>query len=231
MKFLQEPMAKLRGVVRYRFRDEDGDLNVVIEGEADWVESKVEQLGLKDVGFTMPIGTASVASNLSDVSKEKAKKNSRKVELEPLGEKPADMGPTPDPSSIPVVRRPIGQLNIEQSIADAGLTRPERPDPIDLMDMLEEADEPRPVQSAISVDPMGEAWLRLLMEIVVREYGSTALATEVIEEVAGAKMGNKSRLELDVWLDSLFKQGKLVKVHGGDAVGWGPSPRWLQGKI
>ena len=224
-------MATLRGVVCYRFRDEDGDLNVVIEGEADWVESKVEQLGLKDVGFTMPIGTASVASNLSDVSKEKAKKNSRKVELEPLGEKPADMGPTPNPSSIPVVRRPIGQLNIEQSIADAGLTRPERPDPIDLMDMLEEADEPRPVQSAISVDPMGEAWLRLLMEIVVREYGSTALATEVIEEVAGAKMGNKSRLELDVWLDSLFKQGKLVKVHGGDAVGWGPSPRWLQGKI
>lgn len=224
-------MARLRGVVRYRFRDEDGDLNVVIEGEADWVESKVEQLGLKDVGFTMPIGTASVASNLSDVSKEKAKKNSRKVELEPLGEKPADMGPTPNPGSIPIVRRPIGQLNIEQAIADAGLTRPERPDPIDLMDMLEEADEPRPVQSAISVDPMGEAWLRLLMEIVVREYGSTALATEVIEEVAGAKMGNKSRLELDVWLDSLFKQGKLVKVHGGDAVGWGPSPRWLQGKI
>ena len=224
-------MARLRGVVRYRFKDEDGDLNVVIEGDADWVESKVQQLGLSDVGFTMPIGTATFASNLSDVSKEKAKKNSRKVELEPLGDKPQDMGPTPNPSSIPVVRRPIGELNIEEAIAQAGLTRPERPDPIDLMDMLEEADEPRPVQSSISVDPMGEAWLRLLMEIVVREYGSTALATEVIEEVAGAKMGNKSRLELDVWLDSLFKQGKLVKVHGGDSVGWGPSPRWLQGKI
>ncbi len=224
-------MARLRGVVRYRFKDEDGDLSLVIEGDADWVESKVEQLGLSGVGFTMPIGTATFASNLSDVSKEKAKKNSRKVELEPLGDKPQDMGPTPDPSSIPVVRRPIGELNIEEAIAKAGLTRPERPDPIDLMDMLEEADEPRPVQSSISVDPMGEAWLRLLMEIVVREYGSTALATEVIEEVAGAKMGNKSRLELDVWLDSLFKQGKLVKIHGGDAVGWGPSPRWLQGKI
>ena len=224
-------MARLRGVVRYRFKDEDGDLNIVIEGDADWVESKVQQLGLGDVGFTMPIGTATFASNLSDVSKEKAKKNSRKVELEPLGDKPQDMGPTPDPSSIPVVRRPIGELNIEEAIAQAGLTRPERPDPIDLMDMLEEADEPRPVQSSISVDPMGEAWLRLLMEIVVREYGSTALATEVIEEVAGARIGNKSRLELDVWLDSLFKQGKLVKVHGGDSVGWGPSPRWLQGKI
>ena len=148
-------MARLRGVVRYRFKDEDGDLNVVIEGDADWVESKVQQLGLSDVGFTMPIGTATFASNLSDVSKEKAKKNSRKVELEPLGDKPQDMGPTPDPSSIPVVRRPIGELNIEEAIAQAGLTRPERPDPIDLMDMLEEADEPRPVQSSISVDPMG----------------------------------------------------------------------------
>ena len=47
-------MARLRGVVRYRFKDEDGDLNVVIEGDADWVESKVQQLGLSDVGFTMP---------------------------------------------------------------------------------------------------------------------------------------------------------------------------------
>ena len=68
-------MARLRGVVRYRFKDEDGDLSVVIEGDADWVESKVEQLGLSGVGFTMPIGTATFASNLSDVSKEKAKKN------------------------------------------------------------------------------------------------------------------------------------------------------------
>ena len=67
-------MATLRGVVRYRFRDEDGDLNVVIEGEADWVESKVEQLGLKDVGFTMPIGTASVASNLRMYQKRRLKK-------------------------------------------------------------------------------------------------------------------------------------------------------------
>ena len=63
----------------------------IIEGDADWVESKVQQLGLSDVGFTMPIGTATFV-NLSDVSKEKAKKNSRKVELEPLGDKTQDMG-------------------------------------------------------------------------------------------------------------------------------------------
>jgi hypothetical protein len=25
----------------------------------------------------------------------------------------------------------------------------------------------------------------------------------------------------------LFAAGKLVKIHGGDATGWGPSPRWL----
>jgi hypothetical protein len=28
-------------------------------------------------------------------------------------------------------------------------------------------------------------------------------------------------------LESLFSAGKLVKIHGGDATGWGPSPKWL----
>ena len=37
--------------------------------------------------------------------------------------------------------------------------------------------------------------------------------------------------KLEVWLESLFTAGKLVKVHGGDATGWGPSPRWLSGKF
>ena len=31
---------------------------------------------------------------------------------------------------------------------------------------------------------------------------------------------------IDLW-DALFAAGKLVKIHGGNAVGWGPSPRWL----
>ena len=83
----------------------------------------------------------------------------------------------------------------------------------------------------MSIDPMAEAWLRELMNIVVRDYGFTALKTSDIEEIASKKLGNREGTTLEVWLESLFSAGKLVKVHGGDAIGWGPSPRWLAGKV
>ena len=149
----------------------------------------------------------------------------------PLEDKPLDMGPTPDPSRIPIVRRPIGELNLQKDIDKIGVDGARKPDPIELMEMLDDTDEPMPAQGKMSVDPMAEAWLRELMEIVVREYGGTALRTDVIEEVASSKLGNRQGIELDVWLESLFSAGKLVKIHGGDAVGWGPSPRWLNGRI
>ena len=141
------------------------------------------------------------------------------------------MGPTPNPSRIPVVRRPIGQLNLAEELELLGLEAPIRPDPIELMATLEEMDPPQPVQGAMSVDPMAEAWLRELLHLVVREYGITALKTEDIEEIASKRLGGREGTKLLVWLESLFSAGKLVKVHGGDATGWGPSPRWLAGKF
>ena len=66
---------------------------------------------------------------------------------------------------------------------------------------------------------MAEAWLKELMRLIVREGGRTALATETIEEVASAKLGGRTGVELSVWLESLFAAGKLVKIHGGDATG------------
>ena len=57
----------------------------------------------------MPIGQEAIASNTSGItSNGKAR---IEVDDEPLGEKPLDMGPEPDPSRIPVVRRPIGELD------------------------------------------------------------------------------------------------------------------------
>ena len=228
-------MAELSGQVRYRFRSDDHDVRVSLEGEAEWVAERVGELGLEGVGWTMPVGEAVKATNLSKVSKSNSKKSNRhqKVVIDdtPLEDKPLDMGPTPDPSRIPIVRRPIGELNLQKEIDKIGVDGARRPDPIELMEMLDDTDEPMPAQGKMSVDPMAEAWLRELMEIVVREYGGTALRTEVIEEVASSKLGNRQGVELDVWLESLFSAGKLVKIHGGDAVGWGPSPRWLNGRI
>ena len=51
------------------------------------------------------------------------------------------------------------------------------------------------------------------------------------EEIASSKLGGREGTALEVWLESLFSAGKLVKIHGGDATGWGPSPKWLSGRI
>ncbi|MAV42991.1 MAG: hypothetical protein CMA30_00755 [Euryarchaeota archaeon] len=223
-------MAELTGYVQYRFRSDEHDTNVLLKGEAEWVRQKVEELGLTGLGWTMPIGQEKKKADISSNSS-RDNKISITVEDEPIGEKPLDMGPTPDPSRIPVVRRPIGELDLSKELKMLGLEKPVRPDVIELMEIFAEMDDPRPVQGAMSVDPMAEAWLRELLHVVVREYGITALRTQDIEEIASKKLGNREGTALEVWLESLFSAGKLVKVHGSDAIAWGPSPRWLAGKI
>lgn len=204
------------GDVRFIFRSDETDVNVTIEGKRDWVERIVDELGLSDVGSFIPLGQNPLAQNQPNVQED-----------DDVILPPTDMGPEPDPSRIPVVRRPIGELNVEVEIEKIGLEPPSRNDVFELMDAFSELDEPRPIQGQMSVDPMAEAWLRELMRLIVREGARTALATETIEEVASAKLGGRTGLELSVWLESLFAAGKLVKIHGGDATGWGPSPRWL----
>ncbi len=222
-------MADLKGFVQYRFRSDENDTEILLRGDADWVREKVAELGLEGVGWMMPIGQEVKATNTSGVNTNPS--NNIGIDDQPLGEKPLDMGPEPDPSRIPVVRRPIGELDLETELRALGLDNLTKPDPIELMEIFAELDEPLPVQGTMSVDPMAEAWLRELMNIVVRDYGFTALKTSDIEEIASKKLGNREGTVLEIWLESLFSAGKLVKVHGGDAVGWGPSPRWLAGKV
>ena len=205
--------------VRFTFRSDETDVNVTIEGKRAWVESLVEELGLSEVGTMLPIGIPSASSKQPSAMGNDGEENA----LLP----PSDMGPEPDPSRIPVVRRPIGALNVDIEIEKIGLKPPSQNDVFELMDAFAELEEPRPIQGEMSVDPMAEAWLKELMRLIVRDGGRTALATETIEEVASAKLGGRTGVELSVWLESLFAAGKLVKIHGGDATGWGPSPRWL----
>jgi hypothetical protein len=224
-------MAGFRGKVRYRFRSDEHDVNVVLEGEASWVEQHVADLGLVGVGWTMPVGSEVKATNLSSVSLKRQKdKPVGEDEDVPESSKPLDMGPEPDPGRIPVVRRPIGELDLKAKLAEVGLEPAERPDAVELMAMLEDLDPPQPVASATSVDPLAEAWLKELLQLVVRDHGMSGLSTEDIEEIASSKLGGREGTNLEVWLQSLFAAGKLVKIHGGDATGWGPSPIWFVGR-
>ena len=51
------------GDVRFIFRSDETDVNVTIEGKKAWVEGIVEELGLSNVGFLMPIGKKPAALN------------------------------------------------------------------------------------------------------------------------------------------------------------------------
>ena len=200
-------MAELKGFVQYRFRSDENDTEILLRGDADWVRSKVAELGLEGVGWMMPIGQEVKATNTSGISSKTKANVDIDVDDQPLGDKPLDMGPEPDPSRIPVVRRPIGELDLDSELRALGLDNLTKPDPIELMDIFSELDEPLPVQGTMSVDPMAEAWLRELMNIVVRDYGFTALKTSDIEEIASKKLGNRRGLRLKFGSSRYFRRG------------------------
>jgi len=210
-------MQELRGYIRYRFRSDDDEVDVLLEGEADWVRSIVSDLGLKKVGWAMPMAVDSTSLTNSGFASENSIAD----------EKPKDMGPEPDPSRIPVVRRPIGELNLAAKLVEVGLEQPLRPSPDELREQLLSIEEPHPAQGPMVKDPMAESWLKELLRIVVRNHGVTAITTESIALAASDLLGDREGLELELFLEGMFRSGKLVKVHGGDNTGWGPSPAWL----
>ena len=211
-------MQELRGYIRYRFRSEEDDIDVLLEGDADWVRGIVAELGLRKVGWMMPMAVDSTKISNSGVASDS--------DVMPSG-KPKDMGPEPDPGRIPIIRRPIGQLDLTAKLIEVGLENPVRPTSDQLRELLDELEEPHPAQGPMVKDPMAESWLKELLRLVVRKYGVTAISTETIALAASDYLGDREGLELELFLEAMFRAGKIVKVHGGDATGWGPSPAWL----
>ena len=210
-------MQDLRGYIRYRFRSDDDDVDVLLEGEADWVRSIVSELGLSKVGLAMPMAVDSTSLSNSGFASD----------ISMPEEKPKDMGPEPDPSRIPVIRRPIGELDLAAKLVEVGLEQPVRPTADQLREQLQDIEEPLPAQGPMVKDPMAEAWLKELLRIAVRSHGVTAITTETIALAASDYLGDREGMELELFLEAMFRSGKLVKVHGGDNTGWGPSPAWL----
>ena len=230
--------GEIRGPVRFRFRLPEQDIDIRLEGDAEWVNSIREEFDLTEVGWLQPLATNAVSINrgvseneLDDDFEESDEVEPDDSELVPATTEPLDMGPPPDPSKIPVVRRPIGSLDIKIEMEKLGLEIPERPNSQQLAIELENVEPPLPATGPLVSDPMAEAWLRELLRIAVREYGLSALATTTIEESASSLLGDRSGMELDLWLEGLFRQGKLVKIHGGDRTGYGPNPKWLDARM
>ena len=205
---------QMRGTVRFIFRSPENDIDIIIEGESNVVDSLRQDLGLQGrVGFIQPLSTVDADQNFShDLSEE--------------GKLP---GPPPDPSSIPAVVRRIGDLDIKSKISD--LDGPSRTEPqIEyIREFLESIDEPEPLSNNLSGDPMAESWLQILLTLVVREHGQTSLPISAIEDLIGERI-NREGVDLEIFLNRLWIMGRLELIYGGAEIHYAPNPSWLISK-
>ena len=197
--------------IRFSFRSNEQDVEVVIQGPPSWVNLYRERIGLEgDIGYTQSVsGALEEAINGAPAEK--------KVNQLP--------GPPPDPSRLPSVVRVIGDLDIEAGLGAPGRTEPDLAGISIFLDELEEA--PEALSDNISGDPMAESWIQLVMTLVVREHGHTSLSLGSIEALLGERV-NRSGIELQMFLDRLWLLGRLERIHGGAEIQYAPNPSWLE---
>ena len=205
--------------VRFRFRSKSEDIDIMLEGTGKLVNSVRSSIAINGaMGFTREISPANDTGGKGNDQSEDGRISNLK---EPLP------GPPPDPSRIPSVVRTVGELDLEEEISALGISMQTDPDISALEEFLTEVEPPEPLANVLSVDPMAEAWLQLVLTMVVREHGHTSLSISDINRLLGDRV-NKGEVELKVFLDGLWKLGKLERIHGGAEDHYSPNPSWLE---
>ncbi|MDG1540339.1 MAG: hypothetical protein P8Q46_02155 [Candidatus Thalassarchaeaceae archaeon] len=138
-------------------------------------------------------------------------------------------GPPPDPSRIPSIVRRVGDLNLQSEADEHGISKKTDPDIRAIMEFLDEVEDLEPLNNNLSGDPMAEAWLQILLTLIVREHGHSSLGVSTIEVLVGERM-NREGIDLEIFLDRLWIMGRLEKVYGGAEVSYSPNPSWLEMK-
>ncbi len=218
---------EMRGTVRFRFRSIENDIDVLLEGEARWVEELRQEIGLSGaVGVLQPL-----AARLADPDENEPESAVGDFEPESLSPNESEAvlpGPPPDPSRIPSVVRKIGEFNLDSSMAELGGRKRSEPDIEVICEILDElAEEVEPLTDTMSGDPLAEAWIQLLLTLVVREHGHTSLPLSSIEMAIGDRI-NREAAELEIFLDRLWMMGRLERIHGGAETEYSPNPSWMQ---
>jgi hypothetical protein len=118
-------------------------------------------------------------------------------------------------------------MNLEEEMVRLGIFKSESPTVESLIEILDEYDEaPLPPSSGITTEPVLEGWLREVMRLAVRRFGVMGLPVDVIIE----SLEGRHDLDEDLvenWIERQYELGKLVKVYGGERLGYGPVPIWL----
>ena len=205
--------------VRFRFRSKSEDIDIMLEGTGKLVNSVRSSIAINGaMGFTREIFSVNDTGGKGNHQSEDSRISNLEESLP---------GPPPDPSRIPSVVRTVGDLDLEQEISALGISMQTDPDISALEEFLTEVEPPEPLANVLSVDPMAEAWLQLVLTMVVREHGHTSLSISDIYRLLGDRV-NKGEVELKVFLDGLWKLGKLERIHGGAEDHYSPNPSWLE---
>ena len=215
---------RLDGPVRFRFRDLEADIEVLIEGDASWVEKMREELGISGdgPGYTVPIhGTFRNNSEEAISSANRSRADAR-------GGPPQRPGPPPDPSRIPASIRDIGNLDIESEFDKLGVTLDPIPSADELKSALTELEPFEPLEEASTELALEERVLQALMEIIVRTHGWPSISESLLFEVLGSRFSMDSQA-FGKWLRRLWKQGRVERVFGSNGEdAYSPFPFWLE---
>ena len=125
---------------------------------------------------------------------------------------------------IPVVRRPIGQLD-RICVHRIGLRRCSAPTLIELMEVVEGLDR-SPVKDPTSVDPCRSMARRNSWRSCARTRRHRHAHRGHRRGVGGATWRPPAACSRSGSTRCLLQE--TGKVHGGQGTGWGPSPSWLK---
>jgi len=206
---------EIYGPVRYVYQESEDDIEIVIEGDSAWVKEIISDLSLEEKGWLQPLNSDEIIG--SD------KNESLILEDGHV----SSMGPTPNPSSIPIVLRPIGSLDIDSKLANYGAAAQEPPTIEEMAEEFDQLKQPEPKSGPLVQDPMSEAWLAELFKIALSRFGVTTLPFDTIEAVASEKLADMEGMELELWLEKLYRMGKLMKKTAGNNISFGPVPSWM----
>ena len=205
--------------VRFRYKSTQDQVDILLEGTEDFVNSARSSIGVTGaIGFFRDVSVQS-GQFPPDFSQ-----SSHLVSQDPEKTLP---GPPPDPSRIPSVVRTVGDLDLDEAVSGLGTSKQSDPDISALEEFVSEVEPPEPLSNPLSADPHAEAWLQLILTMVVREHGHTSLSISDIQKLIGEKVG-KGEVELKVFLDRLWRIGKLERIHGGAEDHYSPNPSWLE---
>ena len=205
--------------VRFRYKSTQDQVDILLEGTEDFVNSARSSIGIT--------GAMGFLRDVFDPSGQHSPDSQYIFKLASPDPEKTLPGPPPDPSRIPSVVRTVGDLDLEEAVSGLGTSKQSDPDISALEEFVSEVEPPEPVSNPLSADPLAEAWLQLILTMVVREHGHTSLSISDIQKLIGEKVG-KGEVELKVFLDRLWRIGKLERIHGGAEDHYSPNPSWLE---